>query len=574
MNKALKNITIHLVKKLDTLSYRFLLLVLLSVFIYTASSAQEKQAISTDTTKVVKIAVRAHSGLEAARNKWTATADYLSNSIQGYTFQILPFLTFDEMRSAIANREVEFVLTNPTAYIDLSVNYSLTRIATLINRREKGGFAEFGSVIFTRADRNDINLLSDVSGKSIMGVHKEAFGGWQMAYFELLEIGIDPFQDCAEVLFSPNRTQEKIVLEVLENKVDIGTVRTGILEKMSERGEIDLNALKIIEPINDNFPLPHSTRLYPEWPFSSLETTDIVLAKKVTIALLQIEKESKAAVRGGYTAWKVPLSYNQVLLLLKTLRVAPFEDYGEVSVSDFIKLYWQWFLFSFLIFLGLFMLVIYISGLNKKLFEARSKLEEKVEERTVELNKNILLLKKQQSTLKSAEEIGNTGSWELDLLKNELLWSDQVYKIFAISVGTPMTFEIFADCIHPDDIDYVNSEWEAALKGKDYSIEHRILIDGKTKWVREKAKVVFDKNNTAISAIGFTQDITQNKLTEEELAKHRIHLEELVKTRTSEIETKNTELSRFNKLFVDREFRIKELRDKVKELEEKARNKG
>jgi PAS domain S-box-containing protein len=67
------------------------------------------------------------------------------------------------------------------------------------------------------------------------------------------------------------------------------------------------------------------------------------------------------------------------------------------------------------------------------------------------------------------------------------------------------------------------------------------------------------------------RDITEQKRAEEELAKHREHLEELVKERTKELEEKNEKLAQFNKLFVDREFRIKELKDKIKELEEEAR---
>ena len=65
------------------------------------------------------------------------------------------------------------------------------------------------------------------------------------------------------------------------------------------------------------------------------------------------------------------------------------------------------------------------------------------------------------------------------------------------------------------------------------------------------------------------QDITKRKQVEEELAKHRDHLEELVKERTKEIEEKNKELIHYNKLFEGREIRIKELKDRVKELEER-----
>lgn len=65
-------------------------------------------------------------------------------------------------------------------------------------------------------------------------------------------------------------------------------------------------------------------------------------------------------------------------------------------------------------------------------------------------------------------------------------------------------------------------------------------------------------------------DTTESKQAEEELEKHREHLEELVKERTAEVEEKNAELERMNKLFVGREFRIKELRDRIEELEKGA----
>jgi len=68
---------------------------------------------------------------------------------------------------------------------------------------------------------------------------------------------------------------------------------------------------------------------------------------------------------------------------------------------------------------------------------------------------------------------------------------------------------------------------------------------------------------------GIITDITEHKYVEEELIKHRKHLEELVKERTKQLEEKNKELKRYNNLFEGRELRIKELRDKVKELERK-----
>ncbi len=66
-------------------------------------------------------------------------------------------------------------------------------------------------------------------------------------------------------------------------------------------------------------------------------------------------------------------------------------------------------------------------------------------------------------------------------------------------------------------------------------------------------------------------DISERKSAEKNLKEHQSHLEELVKERTSKIENQYKELQRYNGIFEGREFRIKELRDKVKELEDRLK---
>ena len=68
------------------------------------------------------------------------------------------------------------------------------------------------------------------------------------------------------------------------------------------------------------------------------------------------------------------------------------------------------------------------------------------------------------------------------------------------------------------------------------------------------------------------KEIIERKQAEEELKKYRASLEELVKKRTEELELKNKELEEYIRLFEGREFRIKELRDRVKELEDNLDN--
>ena len=91
---------------------------------------------------------------------------------------------------------------------------------------------------------------------------------------------------------------------------------------------------------------------------------------------------------------------------------------------------------------------------------------------------------------------------------------------------------------------------------------------GEKVWIEVNERpVVVDGKTTSI--VGAFADITVRKQAKEELARHHENMGELVKKRTKELEEKNKELERMNSLFVGREFRIKELKDKLKKFEKK-----
>jgi PAS domain S-box-containing protein len=110
--------------------------------------------------------------------------------------------------------------------------------------------------------------------------------------------------------------------------------------------------------------------------------------------------------------------------------------------------------------------------------------------------------------LNRAQAVGKIGSWRLDTQRNDLRWSDENYRIFGMPMGTPMSYEAFLNIVHPEDRPYVDREWKAGLGGQPYDIEHRIIVDGKVKWVREKAELEFDKDGNLRGGFGTTQEIT------------------------------------------------------------------
>ena len=128
---------------------------------------------------------------------------------------------------------------------------------------------------------------------------------------------------------------------------------------------------------------------------------------------------------------------------------------------------------------------------------------------------DITPLKTLQEQLSRAQSIAHLGSWRANLTNGELAWSDETYRIFGIPAAEPMSLErFFASLIHPDDRAEVLARWDAALQGQPYDIEHRIVVDGQIKWVRELAAFHHDTSGRPLHAEGSVQDISEIKQTQ------------------------------------------------------------
>lgn len=121
--------------------------------------------------------------------------------------------------------------------------------------------------------------------------------------------------------------------------------------------------------------------------------------------------------------------------------------------------------------------------------------------------------------LAHAQAVGQIGSWRLNVARNELIWSEENHRIFGIPKGMPMSYETFLAVVHPDDRDYVDRMWQAGLRGAPYDIEHRLIVAGKVKWVREKAALEFDNKGNLLGGFGITQDVTRRIDLQDQLTK-------------------------------------------------------
>ncbi|MCC7377500.1 MAG: response regulator [Verrucomicrobiales bacterium] len=123
-------------------------------------------------------------------------------------------------------------------------------------------------------------------------------------------------------------------------------------------------------------------------------------------------------------------------------------------------------------------------------------------------------LRESEAQLRRAQEVAHVGSWSLDLASGRLVWSEETCNIFGIPPGGPITQELFFEHVHSKDVEMVRQSWSAALKHKPFDIEHRIVVNGQSRWVRQKARLEFDADGQPATAIGTVQDISERKQVE------------------------------------------------------------
>jgi len=147
-----------------------------------------------------------------------------------------------------------------------------------------------------------------------------------------------------------------------------------------------------------------------------------------------------------------------------------------------------------------------------------------------DLEARTVALTESEARLREGQAIALLGHWVLDLEADSLYWSDEVYRIFdAIPQSFALSYERFLEIVHPEDRERVDRAWAAAMRGgPPYNIEHRLLIEGKVKWVRERAKLELGDDGKAIRGVGTVQDVTERKQVETALRESEERLRSVI----------------------------------------------
>ncbi|MDX2470986.1 MAG: PhnD/SsuA/transferrin family substrate-binding protein [SAR324 cluster bacterium] len=462
-----------------------------------------------------KIGVLAKRGPEITVQKWSATADYLSEKLPNLTFTIVP-LGFEEVPSAVANKTIDFLLVNPSIYVEMEILHGASRIATLKNKGPNGAYTLFGGVLLARADRQDIQTMGDLrKGKSFMAVKETSLGGFQLGWSELKKYGIDPYQDFTKLSFRSKH--DLVVFAVLNGEVDVGTIRSDTLERMAEEKKINLDDFKIIgkKRVTDGveFPYRHSTILVPEWPFAKLSHVPDFMAQKVAIALLEMPKNSMAAINGKNEGWTVPLNYQPIRNLMIDLKIGPFRKFGQLTFGKIMKQYWLPLAISSVLLLFLSGVLAYILKINGQLKHSqallrveavkKTKVEEALEAQRDELEAQVAQVQETFSHLEKIKKYHDLTSYlfttsdPIDLLQKAL---DRVVGLSSSELGAIFlwnedTKNLDARVFHALDPASIS---DSSLAG---SLPAQVLADGKARVISELPVDCFFEINLGITKL-------------------------------------------------------------------------
>lgn len=283
-------------------------------------------SLFADEKQVVNFGVYEYAGFKKTKEKYEPLVNYLNETLKHEKI-VLHILKPDAINNKIKNNQLDIVSTNPIHFLAIRTNYQIGGVmATLVDSTNGVKRDKIAGLIVTRADNDKINSLKDIKAKSVATPQKTNMGSFRAQLYELYKqnITINDLQSITEA-----ETNENVIDMVLNKKVDVGFIRTGLLNN----NDLKFKNLKIINPLKHNdFPEIVSTALYPEWPVFAMAHMDERVVGRIASALFLIEPNILG--KNGIYGYSVPADYIEVEKLAMALRLPPYEKAPDFSLID------------------------------------------------------------------------------------------------------------------------------------------------------------------------------------------------------------------------------------------------
>ncbi len=142
-------------------------------------------------------------------------------------------------------------------------------------------------------------------------------------------------------------------------------------------------------------------------------------------------------------------------------------------------------------------------------------------------------LRRSEAFLAESQHLSQIGSFSWRVATDEITWSEQLYRIYELEIGVPVTLELIRTGVHPEDVSLIEKMIDQARDGgHGFEWQYRLLMpDRSIKYMHAVAHSIRDQDGQ-LEYIAAVQDVTARRLTEEARDKARSELAHVARVMT------------------------------------------
>lgn len=254
------------------------------------------------------------------------TVHHLNKTIDGYHFRTQT-VSIADLGTQLTLTQPDFLIAPAGLEVFLDKPISNFRLATRQSPLSRDASQAVGSVIVALKDRNDIQTLSDLKGKTVAGGLPGAINTWLAAMNEIEKAGWD-YETFFKSSFHLFDVYPDLVAALWGGQADAVILPTCSLERLAQTGLISTEDLKVINDKTDSLlSCKRSTDLFPDFGIVGFDWTDKDAARLVTVGVLTFHDPDEPS------RWVPFVSHDQINDLYRNLRIGPFGYLRDNSIQ-------------------------------------------------------------------------------------------------------------------------------------------------------------------------------------------------------------------------------------------------
>lgn len=315
------------------------------------SLAASAEPAGGDTRPVVRIGLVDTFSPDFYIGTYAQTVQYLKKRLPQYRFESVE-LADDAELSAEQARDLDFLVSSAGTFGVRGNELGMEHIV-IRKRSDAQSASQSVAVVFVvRADNKQIRTLADMRHGRAAATTPSSFDGWLIALDAIAQAGFSPDDFFSSVQFTEFNYPD-VISRVLVGQADVGVLTRCELENLEQQGVVDASAVRVVNGRDAaDEPCRRSSDLYPAEMIAVFPHTDAVLAKEVTIALLQMPAVEKA---GASWEWVTVNDLVGISGLLERLSLGSFSYQRDYTLSALASRYWR----EIILVLGLIAAVIF-----------------------------------------------------------------------------------------------------------------------------------------------------------------------------------------------------------------------